>query len=106
MIDRDKFLEMLDQLALNGTIAEPESYSGRAMYGKRCVSISGDSISEWGLAIALASAAPHYGVDVYDIPEPNTDSMGRSFIMYWPQIEWPEGRQDRQWDEDDENQPA
>jgi len=106
MIDSAKFLDMLDALATRGIIGEPESYSGRAMYGKRCVCVMGDDISEWGLAIQLASIAPDFDVDIYDIPEPTTDSMGRSFVMYWPRIEWPEDRRDRQFEDDDDDQPA
>jgi hypothetical protein len=93
MIDGAKFLELLDMLACRGIIGEPESYSGRAMYGKRCVCVMGDEITEWGLALQLAAIAPDFDVDVYDIPEPTTDSMGRSFVMYWPRLEWPADRQ-------------
>ena len=92
-IDRDKFLDMLDTLAMRGLIAEPESYSGRAMYGKQCIAVLDDSVSEWGLAIYLAHIAGDFDLDILDLPEPHTDSMGRGVVMYWPSFDWPADRE-------------
>ena len=103
MIDRDQFLDILDRLSLNGEVGEPSPYSGRAMYGKQCVSISGDSASEWGLAVAVASECRVEGLDPRDIPEPRVDSLGRGFVLYWPHYEWPEDRPDPdRYDPDDD----
>lgn len=100
MIDRDTFLEMLDDMALQGRIGQPAPYSGRAMFGKQCISLRGDSVSVWGLAVELTDRAPDYGIEIHDIPEPDTDSLGRGIVIYWPRLEWPEGREDPDDDED------
>ena len=104
MIDRDQFLDLLDRLALNGEIEEPESYSGRAMYGKQCVAVMSESSSEWSFAIAMGWLCRCEGLDARDIPEPRVDSMGRGYVLYWPQYEWPEDRQcpSRREDEDED----
>jgi hypothetical protein len=99
MIDRDKFLAMLDTLECRGLINAPTAYSGRGMYGKRCIALTGDSVSEWGLAIQMAAIADEYDVTPYDLPEPSTDSMGRGIVLYWRGLEWPEDRRDPDEDE-------
>lgn len=109
MIDRDKFLEILDQLALNSTVPEPSPYSGRAMYGKQCISLASDETSEWDIAMQVGWMARCEGLDPRDFASPSVDALGRGFVLYWPRYEWPEGRPDPdavQWDDDDEDQPA
>lgn len=104
MIDPATFIDMLDSAALNGRCGEPFPYSGRAMFGKLCVAVSGDSASAWGLALSLASMAAYHGVDMYDLPEPDSDSLGRGIVLYWPRIAWPEDRPDPdRYDEDEED---
>lgn len=53
---------------------EARSYSGRAMYGKECVSVyleRGDSDS--------------------DLPRgARSDCLGRGTVWYWPNVAWPE----------------
>jgi len=92
MLTREKFLDLLDQLESCGLITAPRPYSGRAMYGKQCVAVSGEETSEWHLAIQMASWASSYDIEMLDLPAPRTEQLGRSFIMYWPQYEWPEER--------------
>lgn len=93
MIDTAAFLDLLDQLARNGHCSEPRPYSGRAMYGKQCVSISGDyCLSEWEIALQIGYLARCFGIDARDIGTPHTDSLGRGTVIYWPRYEWPEDR--------------
>lgn len=92
MIDTIAFLDLLDQVALNGHCPAPRPYSGRAMYGKQCVAISGDYLSEWEVALQIGYLARCYGLDARDIGTPNTDSLGRGIVLYWPHHEWPEDR--------------
>lgn len=53
---------------------EPQSYSGRGMYGAYCVGVSLDSISE---------------SDGIPLSGSRTDSMGKGIIVYWPNVPWP-----------------
>lgn len=92
MIDTAAFLELLDHMALNGHCPEPRSYSGRAMYGKQCIAISGDYLSEWEVALQIGYLARCFGLDPRDIGTPNSDALGRGIVLYWPRHEWPEGR--------------
>jgi len=64
---------------------EPQAYSGRAMYGKQCVSVTLDRDEGWTVwAIAR-------GMDSeLDIPSPNTDQMGLGMVLYWPSLKWPD----------------
>lgn len=50
---------------------EPRSYSGRGMYGVRCVGVDMDYEGQYELPAGFV-----------------TDSMGRGVIAYWPSIEW------------------
>lgn len=77
--------ELID--ALYQANCEPRSYSGRAMFGERCVGIALDSDSElWRVAQSLASR------DIF-IGGPRTDSLGMGIIAYWPGVKWPEEAQ-------------
>ena len=56
-------------------------YSGRGMYGKRCVGIVLDDVTQMltigaGLQEALG-----------EIPNARTDSMGRGMILYFPDLQ-------------------
>jgi len=72
------------------------SYSGRAMYGEECLGIELDDtadafrlallISDDNLAVALRS--------------PKFDDMGKGIIVYFPDVEVPEGVTDEDDDED------
>lgn len=53
---------------------EPRSYSGRGMYGHRCVGVDMDYEEQ------------------YELPRGySMDSMGMGVIAYWPSVEWKEG---------------
>lgn len=81
-----KFIEALEDAGY-----EPKSYSGRGMFGKDCVSVSGNDedgnrISQWNLARALFYDTED---DVGNIPEPRQDQLGLGIVLYWPSYEWP-----------------
>ena len=53
-----------------------EDYSGRGMFGKKCVGIVGPNLN---LMIEKASEfGDHRGM--------RTDDMGKSYIVYWPEV--------------------
>lgn len=62
--------------AIKKTGREPRSYSGRFMYGKRCIGVNLDHIGD-------ADGLPLKGSAM--------DSMGMGIILYWPRVEAPEG---------------
>jgi hypothetical protein len=54
------------------------AYSGRGMYGRQCVAVPLENLSElFQLGKALGRGAP----------EPKTDSLGLGIIAYWPWFE-------------------
>jgi hypothetical protein len=81
---------------------EPRSYSGRGMYGRKCVGVALDaSESTTVLAVKLAASvarnAEHYSQidaeleELIEVMEYTcTDSLGRGTIVYWPKAEWSE----------------
>ena len=93
--DVTKFLDALEQAGY-----EPRSYSGRGMYGKQCVSVSGDNVSAWDIAYALWYN--NLDEDDLDVPEPHQDQLGLGIVLYWPSYEWPKDRKDHDDDESDE----
>lgn len=71
-------------------------YSGRGMYGTTCVGFVIDG-SEFGLAITMYDVL---GEDVRDLT-PSTDNMGRSTIVYFPNLHLAEGET---WIKDDSDE--
>lgn len=72
---------------------EPRSYSGRGMYGKECLGVSGDSALEIVLETIETVASQAGDTEtiaefVADLLDVRTDSMGRGEIVYWPSIKW------------------
>lgn len=78
------------------------SYSGRCMYGARCVAIDVDRNEEPLLVVAeMAKAAAEDDDDgvtldafVYAMQDVRTDALGLGAVVYWPNIAWPEGRKE------------
>lgn len=67
--------------ALEDAGYEPRAYSGRAMFGKQCVSVVLDSEGDiWNVARNLDANT--------NVPAPRTDSMGRGIVIYWPSAIW------------------
>lgn len=92
MVNAESFLNLLREVYEDGNIEmEVRSYSGRAMYGDRCVAVVlGGHTSAWTLALALADRNGG-NMDLFDLDAPREDSMGLGRVYYWPHIKWPEG---------------
>lgn len=96
---------MINATELIGTMKNLDlhvrSYSGRNMFGKQCVGFTTDN--EIYDCVQLALELRSGGVEPDDnlklFRGATIDSMGRSTIVYFPRIEWPEDRQD---DDDEE----
>jgi hypothetical protein len=67
-VKMEALVSRLEKVGLN-----PRSYSGRFMYGKRCVSVSVDFLSELGKGTPKG-----YKVD----------NLGLGYVAYWPEVEW------------------
>jgi hypothetical protein len=83
---------------LNDAGYSVSSYSGRAMYGKRCVGVKLDRSQdpfELGIqmGIYLGEEAKKLGY--------RTDSMGMGSVVYFPDLAWPEGWTDGTEDDED-----
>ena len=68
---------------------EPRSYSGRGMYGKECVAVTG--VSVWNVAQGLFSE--QFDEDFSELPEPKQDALGLGNVLYWPSYPWPEDQE-------------
>jgi hypothetical protein len=95
MKDWDSFVELCDDADLNLS-----SYSGRFMYGGRCVSVSGgdpagimlalfqalleqmDVEAEWSLEAEFADRM------LALMKRYRVDSLGKGVVVYWPDVEW------------------
>ena len=77
--------------------AELRSYSGRNMYGKECLGIDMESMTDafrFALSVQDSDLA-------YILSQPVFDNMGRGIIVYFPDVEAPEGIDDE--DEEGDN---
>jgi hypothetical protein len=72
------------------------SYSGRNMYGKQCLGIDMESMTD---AFRFALSVQDSDL-IYRLSQPVFDNMGRGIIVYFPNVEAPEGIDD---DEDGDN---
>jgi len=84
-----------------------DSYSGRGMYGRECVGVVGSEDSCMALVGEVikrmhyeANPAVDFSQAVDLIMNISRDSMGRSMILYWPQLAPVEDRE-----ADDDGQP-
>jgi len=78
---------------------EPYAYSGRGMYGKKCVAINverGQSI--WEIAIQVFKENEDIAEQV---GTPTEDDMGLGAVFYWPNLPY-EGKSDNE-EEDSED---
>lgn len=87
-----KFIEALEDADYT-----PKAYSGRGMFGKSCVSVSGggddsERPSAWDIAMELANE--RWDGEFDNVPEPRQDSLGLGIVLYWPSYEWPKEESD------------
>ncbi len=83
----DESNELIRVLRGNGWTVEP--YSGRSMYGERCIAIT-DGLAElcqWNVAVSLLNTDL---AEYSDMPAPHQDQLGRRIVLYWPEFTWPE----------------
>lgn len=85
---------------------EPRSYSGRGMYGERCLGVTIDRDSNHNILEFVAALVHELSaMDDEDAEEAldfiksaiNSDSMGLGSVVYFPRVRW----QDEDEDEDE-----
>lgn len=80
---------------------ETQSYSGRGMYGKKCLSFNLESgENEFDVFLSISESIQSYveshddGLELEDITPhfmgAKSDSMGLGIVIYFPEIEWEE----------------
>lgn len=75
----------------------PRSYSGRGMYGRKCVGVTIDRDSDWTPFALGAELALLLGDEVRDLRS-CMDGMGLDTILYFPNAPWPSGREESEED--------
>ena len=75
----------------------PRSYYGRGMYGKPRVAIVTDD-GAFKVAVLVMAELPE-DFDTYMIENAEQDSMGRSTVIYWPDVKWEEFDEDMEDEE-------
>ncbi len=79
--------------------AEMRSYSGRNMYGKQCLGIDMESMYD-----AFCFALTVQDEDLcMALSNPVFDNMGRGIIVYFPNVDAPEGIDDEADDDGDDS---
>ena len=74
--------------ALHATGHEPFAYSGRVMYGDRCVAVRLDGPAElFRLGVDLASTPE--ATEASRVPTPSVDTLGLGIVAYWSDLRWP-----------------
>lgn len=98
--DSAAFAQLLDQTIINcGVEVKVHSYSGRSMFGKQCVAVTGDRYEIQHLftqVIVDAKDNPNkfeeYELDFEELVNhlfgPTTDNMGFDVVYYWRDLEW------------------
>lgn len=91
---------------------DPQSYSGRGMYGRKCLSFNLDR--DENLCDAILDLAEAMNSHVQDNPDVEfedaiqefkgvkTDSMGLGEVVYFPNIEWEDDDEEFEEDEEDD----
>lgn len=90
-VDREQFEEALQQTIdlMSQDIKVMEDYSGRAMYGDKCVGI----VCDIGCFAAFCASFGSFGDDWDWVGSARSDSMGLSTIWYWPGVQLEAGEE-------------
>lgn len=80
-MDSKKLIAMIED-----TYREPMSYSGRGMYGERCVAVGCDSISDLLADFVESTFDKEFVAEV--ARSMSTDSLGLGVVAYWKTAPW------------------
>ncbi len=79
MHDVDIIRELIETLEAEGLDVRTD-YSGRCMYGARCLGVT---VDHSGAIFQLGQLLHEFDW----LGEPRTDNMGRDVIVYWPDVD-------------------
>jgi hypothetical protein len=101
------------QTVLEAAGYKPYNYSGRAMYGRRCLAVTLDarklgrmisSLLRECLSSAADGGEDDYDRIVHDIRDMRWDNMGMDMVYYWPDVPCTAvGEDEEDSEEDDED---
>lgn len=93
----DDQLEIIEDAIGYFDDAEMDSYSGRGMFGRQCLGITFNSMGD---AFRFALLLDDEDLTLM-LSAPRFDNMGLGIVIYWPDVEAPEGiGEDEDEDED------
>ncbi len=99
--DAKRILELFREVEVQNDDHQVRSYSGRGMFGRSCVGVDTNDVFGF-IADVLEIAQPG---DVYSLSQvlrnSRQDSMGRSSIIYWPDLPYTEEGDEDEEGEDD-----
>lgn len=79
--------------------AEVESYSGRFMYGEKCLSITVSGVGMFATFLVDIARDDH-SLACLLADGIRTDDMGYDMVVYWPGIDWKDDEDESEDDED------
>ena len=69
---------------------DPAPYSGRVMYGRRCVSfVAGPAAAATDVMADLGAESDDLAEYVATLRAVRMDEMGRDTVFHWPDVAWP-----------------
>lgn len=99
-ISAQLFVKAINELEQSDWV--PYSYSGRGMYGRRCIAVNFEKdgeLPEFALRLAYSlyyEGSLHIAEMLTDLASifkgTKVDSMGRGIVAYWPDLDWPGAR--------------
>ncbi len=90
-MNREQFEKLIE--ACERVDLEPYAYSGRAMYGRKCLAVDCRNPIEGALSLARGIADQSEDIDeardlLDALDDATFDSMGRDYVVYFPNITW------------------
>lgn len=83
-MDPKQIEEVLDQIGYDYS-----PYSGRFMYGKECPAVECDDLTEM-FKMFVEASSNSYDTALRMARTARYDSLGRGYIVYWPDATYPE----------------
>lgn len=78
-------LDQIRDLAEMKDLTFHSDYSGRGMYGRTCLGVSGSEADLWQFALYLGNANEGELLDIFS-EAPSVDNLGNDRIWYWPNL--------------------
>lgn len=106
-MDMKEIIELMKEFAKNNDYGWRGSYSGRWMYGSKCVAFTlGQGQNPLDLVMELCDWMHEAGYESVSelLGSPSMDSLGMGSIVYFPDIEAEEEDEDEEEEDEDEDE--